>query len=68
MKEKISFIIDDLNDYDKTMQQLFLLFEKILYYYSSNNLKNFIKFVQSCVIYFYQLNTLIDNSKEEKNE
>ena len=70
MQERIGLIINDLDDYDKTVKELCNLFEKILYYYSEKDIEKFVHLVESFMMYFYMLYGLIQEAKEkgEQNE
>jgi hypothetical protein len=52
MKEKIAIILDDLDNHEKTVNQLVLLFEKIIEYYAKTNFEYTINFVQALSEYF----------------
>jgi len=68
MKEKISLVLNDLDDIDLTLKQLVLVIDKILLYYSEKNIDAFIHFVEGFMIYFYMLNQIIREVKGEENE
>ncbi len=59
MKEKINLILTDLDNYVLTMEQLQLLFEKLLFYYGEKDMNMFINFIEAFNIYFETLNQLI---------
>ena len=65
MKEKIVIVLDDLDDYEKTINQISLLFEKILYYYAEKNPGYFEQFVYGFMMYFYTIYQEM-NKPEEK--
>jgi len=63
MKEKINLILTDLDNYVLTMEQLQLLFEKLLFYYGEKDMNMFINFIEAFNIYFETLNQLIQKHK-----
>jgi len=69
MKEQINFVISDLNDIDKTLEQLCKLFEKIIYYYTEKDVQKLVRLIDGCLAYFYLLHSYIKEAKEgEENE
>jgi hypothetical protein len=55
MKEKIVIVLDDLDNFEKTINQISMLFEKILYYYAEKNPGYFEQFVYGFMMYFYMI-------------
>lgn len=68
MKEQISLVLTDLDNYDLTLKQLVTVIDKILLYYSEKNINAFMRFVEGFMIYFYMLYELIEEAKGDKNE
>lgn len=65
MKEKIAIILDDLDNFERTINQLSFLFEKILNYYAEKHIDKFSKFVYGFLMYFYILNKEINKLEGE---
>jgi hypothetical protein len=69
MKERINLVLTDLDDFELTFKQLILVIDKILVYYSEQNINAFMSFVERFMIYFYMFHQLIEEAKgEDKNE
>jgi hypothetical protein len=63
MQERISFTLTNIDDVDFTLKQLLVVYERMLYYYAETDIDKFTRFVEGCLIYFYMLYQLIEESK-----
>ena len=68
MKEKLAIIIEDLDDIQKVLMSLDLLFQKLIYYYLDKDL-NKLRLLVVCVsFYFGELLKMIGYRDDEELE
>lgn len=68
MKEKVAIVIEDLDDIQKVLASLDLLFQKLIYYYLDKDLSK-LKLLIVCVsFYFGELLRMIGYDEDDLKE
>ena len=67
MKEQLNIHFEDLNDVDKTLDQFYLLIEKLLTHYNDTNEERFGVFLYSVSTYLAVILSMVGNKDINKD-